>query len=391
MFMHRIKLKNVLSYGPSGLDLELKPLNVLIGPNGSGKSNLIEVVGLLKAAATDLQKPIREGGGVINWVWRGEPKQSGARVEAVISGDNDRLLEYCLAFHGIDQRFHLHFESLCEVAGEQNPDPFPYFVGDGNAFHLYAGKGTPTGRSQPAITVKPSNLGQSVLSSIKGPEYPQITYTGERINQIRLYRDWTFGRKTPLRSPLPADLPNDELQEDGANLGLVLNRLKRDAPKAADQVLKELRRLYEGIEAIDVSIEGGTVQLFLREGDVIVPATRLSDGTLRYICLLAILCHPSPPPLVCLEEPELGLHPDLLPGLADLLRRASTKCQLIVTTHSDALVDNFTDAPDNVLICEKHDGQTQLNRLNSDDLAEWLSHCSLGELWTKGELGGNRW
>ncbi|MCZ0954719.1 MAG: AAA family ATPase, partial [Rhodospirillaceae bacterium] len=125
--------------------------------------------------------------------------------------------------------------------------------------------------------------------------------------------------------------------------------------------------------------------------DKTVPATRLSDGTLRYICLLAVLCHPDPPPLVCLEEPELGLHPDLLPGLADLLREASERTQLIVTTHSDVLVDKLTDEPDSVVICEKLDGQTQLRRLDSDDLNHWLDRYSLGELWTKGELGGNRW
>ena len=388
--MHRIKLKNVLSVGPEWLDLELKPLNVLIGPNGSGKSNLIEIIGLLRAAATDLQKPIREGGGVNNWVWRGEPQQFFAEVAAFVSIGSDKLMEYRLCFHGVDQRFHMHDESLRETANDRVPNPVPYFDADAGTVDLWHEdpRGETGRRVKKGVT---KGHEQSVLSSIKGPEYPQITQTAELLDGIRLYRNWAFGRDAPLRSPQPADLPNDQLQEDGANLGLVLNRLKRDAPRSADRVLKELRRLYDGIEAIDVSIEGGTVQLFLREGDVTVPATRLSDGTLRYICLLAILCHPNPPPLVCLEEPELGLHPNLLPGLADLLREASADCQLIVTTHSDVLVDKFTDAPDNVVICEKHDGQTQLERLNSDDLTDWLRQYSLGELWTKGELGGNRW
>lgn len=245
------------------------------------------------------------------------------------------------------------------------------------------------GRS--TINVLPGVRDQSVFSYIKGPEHPELTHTGAKFQRIRLYREWAFGRGAPLRFPQPADLPNDKLSEDGKNLGLVLNRLKRDYPRASDRLLKELCQLYDGIEAIDVSIEGGTVQLFLREGDITVPATRLSDGTLRYICLLAVLCHPNLPPLVCLEEPELGLHPDLLPGLADLLRDASERSQLIVTTHSDVLVDKLTDVPESVVICEKKDGHTQLSRLNSDDLKHWLSRYSLGELWTKGELGGNRW
>jgi predicted ATPase len=107
--------------------------------------------------------------------------------------------------------------------------------------------------------------------------------------------------------------------------------------------------------------------------------------------LLAILCHPNPPPLVCIEEPELGLHPDILPTLAELLKEASTRCQLIVTTHSDVLVDAMTDQPESVLICEKGEGGTTLNRLSAAELKPWLEKYRLGELWISGQLGGTRW
>ena len=96
MFMHRIKLKNILSFGPDEQELELKPLNVLIGPNGSGKSNLIEVIGLLKAAPGELTAPIIAGGGVANWIWRGErstpstAKSVLAEVEAVLDYQNGK-------------------------------------------------------------------------------------------------------------------------------------------------------------------------------------------------------------------------------------------------------------------------------------------------------------
>jgi predicted ATPase len=133
------------------------------------------------------------------------------------------------------------------------------------------------------------------------------------------------------------------------------------------------------------------VQVFFQEGKWAIPATRLSDGTLRYLCLLAILCHPTPPPLICIEEPELGLHPDIVPHLATLLRDASTRTQLIVTTHSDILVDALTDSHDAVIVCEKHDGATRLARLDAEKLRPWLEKYRLGELWTRGEIGGTRW
>ena len=84
MLIRRIKLRNLLSFGPDVQDLELAPLNVLIGPNGSGKSNLIEAFGLMQAAPTDLPKPIRRGGGIVNWLWKHNPKESIVDLESVI-------------------------------------------------------------------------------------------------------------------------------------------------------------------------------------------------------------------------------------------------------------------------------------------------------------------
>jgi predicted ATPase len=104
-----------------------------------------------------------------------------------------------------------------------------------------------------------------------------------------------------------------------------------------------------------------------------------------------VLCHPNPPPLVCIEEPELGLHPDVLPTLADLLKEAATRTQLIVTTHSDVLVDAMSDQPDSVLVAEKTDMGTTLTRLDAEKLKPWLEKYRLGQLWTRGELGGTRW
>ena len=274
------------------------------------------------------------------------------------------------------------------VEVDANPEPLPYFEAGTNEVHLLYEDNRETGRS--TIKFEPVRSNQSVFAYIKSPTYPELTRTGEQFRCIRFYREWIFGRRSPLRGPQEADLPNDFLMEDGRNLGLVLNRLKRE-PKAADRLLAALRELYADIVDFHVNIEGGTVQAFLREGDITVPATRLSDGTLRYLCLLAILCHPKPPPLVCIEEPELGLHPDILPGLAELLCDASDRCQLIVTTHSDVLVDKLTDSPESVVVCEKHGGQTQLQRLEKGELDHWFEKHSLGDLWTKGELGGNRW
>ena len=122
---------------------------------------------------------------------------------------------------------------------------------------------------------------------------------------------------------------------------------------------------YDGIEDFDTKVQGGTIQVFVHErGDRTIPTTRLSDGTLQYLCLLAILCHPEPPPLICIEEPELGMHPDILPTVAELLIEAAQRTQLIVTTHSETLVSSLSRIPEAIIICERTDAGTSLRRLD---------------------------
>jgi predicted ATPase len=149
---------------------------------------------------------------------------------------------------------------------------------------------------------------------------------------------------------------------------------------------------YEGAEDIYTRIIGGLVDLRLEEeGGISITASRLSDGTLRWLSLLTILLQPDPPPLVCIEEPELGLHPDVIRPLAKLLLSASERMQLVVTTHSDALVDELSENPKSVIVCEKHNGSSVLRQLDGDQLSEWLKRYKLGQLWRTGQIGGNRW
>ena len=396
MFMHRIRLENILSFGPDAQELELKPLNVLIGPNGSGKSNLIEVIGLLKAAPSDVMAPIREDGGGDNWIWRGEPTATEARVEVVLSGlffpSEEQLVRYSVVFgpaHFIVP--HIMEETIEDKPTKQTEGNAERYLQRSGRKVILNHLGEDGSRRQRELPASAFAADQSILSQLKDPfQYPELTSVEVGFGKIRLYREWSFGRNTPPRLPQKADLPNHSLAEDGRNLGMVLNRLEGDS-KAKKKLLTALRKLYHGIDDYYVQVEAGSVQVFLNEGNVPIPATRLSDGTLRYLCLLAILCNPKLPPLVCLEEPELGLHPDIIPGLADLLREASERCQLIVTTHSDTLVDALTDTPESIVVCEKENGQTKLKRLNKDELSHWLEKYRLGELWTSGELGGNRW
>lgn len=392
MLFKSIQLQNFLSYGSAATEIALSDLNVIIGSNGSGKSNLIEAIDLIRSLPSTSDKSnllatIRDGGGVRDWLWKGAERSPRASIDAVCKIPNTPAdLRYVLGFSEIGQRFEIQDERIENEAPDAGYDK-PYFY-----YRLQNGHGVLNIKGQHrGLQHEDIDPTASILSQRKDPDqYPELTHLGNSFAKIRLYRDWSFGRYTAARLPQKADLPNEHLEPDCSNLGLVLNRLAGN-PLLKRKLIEELRVLYDGIDDFHVQIEGGTVQVFFHEGRYSIPATRLSDGTLRYLCLLAILCHPSPGPLVCIEEPELGLHPDVLPALASLLKDAAQRTQLIVTTHSDILVDALTDRPQSVLVASRGEDGTQLARLDAQALQPWLDKYRLGQLWTRGDIGGNRW
>jgi predicted ATPase len=236
-------------------------------------------------------------------------------------------------------------------------------------------------------SVKPE---QSILSQVRDPErYPVLNWLQEQYERIALYRNWSVGPSATLRREQSTHGRGDVLRDGGENLPLVLSKIRS---RGKTELIESLRKLYQGIEDIQFALGGGNVLLFLVESSGReIPATRLSDGTLRYLSLLAILLNPDPGPLVAIEEPELGLHPDIIPHIAQLLVQASQRTQIVVTTHSRTLVDALSTRAHTVVTCIKEDGESRFERLDGAALSAWLEKYSIGELWSMGEIGANRW
>jgi predicted ATPase len=391
-FLERVKLANLLSYGPSAPWFKLERLNVLIGPNASGKSNLIEALSLLAATPRDLAEPLRRGGGVSEWIWKGGSQDQIAEIEAVLTYPN---LHYYLSFTAIDHRLWIRNEAVRNAfPGPKENTPHSYYeFKNGRPVIDVRFTDQAAGRERRPVPDKEVSREQSILSERKDTSlYPELTYLGREFGRIRFYRYWDLSRGSVLRRPQQSDLPNDFLAENGENLGLVINALQ-NRPDVKRALLANLRLLWEAVEDVQTTIQGGTVQIFFHERGFAtpVPISRLSDGTLRFLCLLAILCHPEPPPLVCIEEPELGLHPDAVATVAKLLVDAASRTQLVVTTHSDALVSALSEVPESVVVCERTEAGTSLRRLEAASLERWLESYRLGELWRMGEIGGTRW
>ena len=387
-------------------------LNVLIGPNASGKSNLFDVLGLVRSIPSDLQEGV-SGGGARSWLWESDatqepdlelvinPGKVELRHRIVLRAINSELWPVVEQVHHLpdtllyESRFDSHQATIRVTPHDQNPPDSrhqapPFRPGPGLR---WVSLEPVESRDGSLIDFGyPSQADQSILAQLRSQfDYPQMTLLASIYNAIQIYGTWHFGRDALLRRSQPAENQGYRLKEDYTNLGMVLNQMGT-SPEAKRSIIEGLQELYEGFTSYEAVVNSGSVQIYFTEGKRrSIPATRLSDGTLRYLCLLAILYNPHSPPVVCIEEPELGLHPDIVAGLAKHLRAASKRMQVIVTTHSDILIDALSDTPESIIVFESHDGATQMERLKKDDLSAWLEKYRLGELWTSGQIGGNRW
>lgn len=390
--LDQITLTDFLSFGPGPQMLPLRPLNVAIGPNGSGKSNLVEAFSVLRAVPRDLHLPIRQGGGVDDWLWHSTSSEraDAAQIDVLFGSGvitqkvGDLPVRYRVRFGSEAGSFVVLDERIENETG--SPKPYFYFGYEGGRPMLSNAARQKRGLERAGI-----DRTQSILSQRRDPEsYPEVARVGDRLKEILIYRSWSFGPQSPIRAACGTDTRTDVLLEDFSNLPARLMVLKRD-PATKGRLLELLAEVAPGFKDIEVILEGGRLQLYLTEGQRNVPAHRLSDGTLRYLCLLAVLLDPGPGRLVIIEEPELGLHPDVLPTLRDLLVEASARFQCLVTTHSTELVDAMTEHPESVIVCEKPEATTLVRRLDPREVADWRHVGSLGSLWTAGHLGGNRW
>ncbi|MCY4343527.1 MAG: AAA family ATPase [Gammaproteobacteria bacterium] len=386
------RLDNFLSFGPESEPFEMGDLNVLIGVNGSGKSNLIEAFELLGSAPTNFASAIRDGGGAPDWIWKGADSIHVATLDAVLADGTPRgrPLRHRLEFTAVQSRVEVLDEAIEEASSLPGKDDVYFYYrfqrGRPAVNVVNTEDGKPRGRHIERTELEPD---QSVLAQLKDSEqYPEITWLGRQLGGIQTFREWTFGRYTNLREPQRTDLPEGRLLPDASNLSLVLQKIQHVRGNVFDDLL---RRFLPRFNRLSTMVSGNTIQFYLHEPGFSkpIPATRLSDGTLRFIAILAVLLAPEPPPLVCLEEPELGLHPDAVALVAEVLKTSAQQMQLLVTTHSDALVAALSDQPDALVACEREGAGTTLRRLDTDQLSELLKDYTLGDLWRMGEIGAN--
>jgi predicted ATPase len=388
---------NLLSFGPKTEPIELRPLNILIGTNGSGKSNFIEIIRLLHFLPDkNPWESMLATGGVSEWTWKGsKSRNSECSLRTnfslrLLDNNEPRSFNLTIDLEKYESSFRVRRESIGTRNDEGSMDRLlSWFERSGSE-----------GETQTQV-FSGLNLDRSIFSQLAsapvqtsglGSELPEIFEMAEFFDRFDFHQDWEFGVDCPPRDPQPVGQSITRLEENAFNLAQMLAHYRDNHKPVFEQLTDLVKRFYEPVKSVEIRLIGTHLQVAVEEkGGFSTPATRLSDGMLRWLSILCILLNPTPPPVTCIDEPELGFHPDVIPTLADLLREASTRTQLIVTTHSSALVDAFTDDPESVCVCEKIEGSTVIRRLSQPDLEVWLKDYSLGTLWTSGEIGGNRW
>ncbi|MFA6448898.1 MAG: AAA family ATPase [bacterium] len=399
-FIEKIKINNISSFGPDSEEIELKSLNVLVGPNASGKSNFIEVIKMLKAMPTDIRSFVNTSGGPSELLWKGGEGNTTGIISTQIYYPLTHPQTSAVHNFTFGRKFLFSFYVTSENIILSNNDII-YTNADGKGkftteeapFDISKIRKEDAEASVAKFRDEEIDHFQSILSQRKGPDYFGLTFIALNYSRIKVFSQ--FDINSSLRNPQRTDMPDDFLEENASNLNMIINDLDHNYPKVINDIEKILGDLTNNFSKMNIKLHAGMAQLFFKEiinnKEVVIHANRLSDGTLKFLCLLIVLFHPKPPPLICIEEPEAGLHPDMIPIIADLLVDASHRTQLIVTTHSDILIDALTKTPEAVIVCEKHEGSTTMRRLDEKKLKAWLKKYSLGELWRKGEIGGNRW
>ena len=409
-FLRRLRVRNLLSFGPETPDFEFSPLDVLIGANAAGKSNFLEAIRLLAAAPTDLAGAIRRGGGVGDWLWKGGGAASSATLSAGVGlyPDTGRMLRYYLEITAGDHDGLVVSEERVEdapsgdVSVNDRAARLIYGTLDGERL-VRAAAGWKRGWSFPEDRdaevpvdggrrlVRPPDdprPDQSVLARYRDAEVcPELSWLAQQFRRIEILGDGLLGGSSPIRTSGCADRSEDRALPDAGCLARAVREIERDTPGRLNGLLQRFLPRWKRVSVEDTD-QG--VRCFFHEHGLAapIPATRVAAGTLRFLTVLTALLAPSRPSVLCLEHPEAGLHPDHLFQLEDLLADACERTQVLLTTHSDDLVSGFTDRPESVAVCERGEDGTVLRRLDPEVLADWADDGMLGDLWRYGALGG---
>ena len=323
------------------MDLELKPLNIIIGANGAGKSNLIDVFKMMKKYAKhEFNNYVTAVGGVNRLLYLGTKNTHGIKVK----------IDFKNLSYGIELQW-------------DNRDSFQ------------------------ARTVSPMYLNEH------GLDFSIAKKHEEYISSFRCFHFNDTTNSSPLKQGKLLVGDNIYLQEDGGNLASILYKLKKSEKLHGyyDRIVSAVQIIAPYFDDFVLEPDGRYLSLRWKQknSDILFEAFDFSDGTIRFIALATLLMTPlnMMPDTILIDEPELGLHPLALKILAEMMQAAARQGkQVIATTQSVTLINQF--APEDIIVADRKDNQSVFHRLDEKEIKDWLDEYALGEIWEKDIIGG---
>ncbi|PJJ41134.1 Predicted ATPase [Fibrobacter intestinalis] len=360
----QIAISGFKSFGSDelSLNLDLKDVNIIIGTNGAGKSSFISFFEMLNHMSTEaLQLYIGKNGGADNILHFGSKKTPIIQSSLTFENPNFKdVYQFKLAKSVKDALIFL--EEKIKV----NDKEFELDGGQKESL-LYADD--------------QKYAGANALKAI--------------LSQCRTYQFHDTSDQSHIRNS--ASIANNRyLFADGGNLPAFLYRIQQKYPKYFERITSRIRYAVPQFGKFDLfpdPLNMSSIKLNWKseiDNDYLFGPDHLSDGSIRFIALATLFLQPPEllPNIILIDEPELGLHPQVIDLLASMIKECSQYAQIVVATQSPRLLDSFT--PDQVIVAETNSasGSSIFKRLNEQDLDEWLENYSLSEIWEKNIIGG---
>ena len=366
--------------------VELGRLTMLLGANGSGKTTVLRAIAVLQSVAVGVDPT-----NLVTGRWT-NTNSSEDSCRMTVCFDSTEIT-YELGFRQTEvSRFALVEEVLFENGEESNESTaLRRPIED---WPLLLRQVEPSGAT--ADIALPFRNGCALSLCVDELRYPLASPVQACLEDAQVHRGWRFGGGETI-DEAPADRPDDRLRRDGSNLPVVLARILRQ-PNLRAEFEENLREVLPGAERIRVVESADSVQVGLTLFGKEFGLSEMSDGTQRWMQLLTVLLDPNPPAIVAFDEPELGLHPEMMPALAALLKKAAPRMQIVIATHEPLLLDALAEveAPWSVVAFELTDEGIEVTIPDREEIERnWLGKgeppAGLGEAWARGALGGTRW
>lgn len=363
------------------LDLPVRPFMVLIGANGVGKTSFLDVFSLLSASASgNLNGILSQFGGIANILTRGKSEELSFLVDMDVPGY--KPLEYELHLSPKGTGYSISREILSQQR-DGYPQPFKHIDSSDGDIRYY--------EIDENRLVRPDWEHNPLETSLS--QVPKMFRQPEELRRILAtatqYHVLDVGPRAPVKMPQPmkpATLPGP----DGEDLVPYLYYLREGDRNRFDVIIDSLRSAFPDFEELNFPpVAAGMLAMTWKDRKFAKPIymNELSEGMLRFLWLVSLLQSPNLSTVTMIDEPEVSLHPELLNLLADLMREASRRTQLIVATHSDRFI-RFLKPEEVVVMDSNEDGCATATWADSLDLEQWLAEYSLDEVWRMGRMGG---